>query len=457
MNQIAVGSPSHPCVPRNSELIEQVLQSVPAVHYGVSAMLRLLSIEESTEIPTACVSCGEYSTLRINPEFCARHAATKEKMMMLVLHELHHIVLGHTRLFPRATKLDNIVFDAVINAMLCHANPAPAYTAMFRDLYDEHDALQCLLRPASGWVISGELIAPPGLRGYPELAQLHKKLYSVGCTYGELRDAVERAALDREMDLGLLLGNHDDPGASLLEDAPALTELVQSIVDRLPCDTRLFGRSIGELLRAVRVVVKPTKRGILRALLRKIGRLEVGGRVRRRSVALRDYESPIPRIDRRGCVLRALGSRPLHFTHSQLRAATIGDGGKVHVYFDVSGSMQNIIAPLCAAIADCAECVHPRVHLFSTEVADVTLGALRAGALQSTGGTCIACVAEHVKAHGIKRAVIVTDGLVGALGNDLSAVMQGVTLGIAMPEQGSARTDLEPYGDEWTMIPEDAL
>jgi hypothetical protein len=38
-------------------------------------------------------------------------APTPEKLLMLIMHELHHVLLGHTRLFPRLTQIDNLVFD----------------------------------------------------------------------------------------------------------------------------------------------------------------------------------------------------------------------------------------------------------------------------------------------------------------------------------------------------------
>jgi hypothetical protein len=53
------------------------------------------------------------------------------------------------------------------------------------------------------------------------------------------------------------------------------------------------------------------------------------------------------------------------------------------------------------------------VHLFSTQVADISLGELRAGVCKSTGGTNIACVAAHMEANRVRRTLIVTDGWVG--------------------------------------------
>ena len=100
-----------------------------------SALLRLVDIVESDAVETAAVECRSQPRLLVNPAFVERWAATPEKLLMLIMHELHHVLLGHTRLFPRVTRIDNLVFDAVINALLCRMFPAPQHTAFFTDFY----------------------------------------------------------------------------------------------------------------------------------------------------------------------------------------------------------------------------------------------------------------------------------------------------------------------------------
>src|SRR3546814_20421854 len=84
---------------------------------------------------------------------------------MLVMHELHHVLLGHTTLFPRVTRIQNFVFDAVINGIVCRMFPEKDHTAFFTDYYDAGEFPQCLLRPPPGWpdetVIAGGIAALP--------------------------------------------------------------------------------------------------------------------------------------------------------------------------------------------------------------------------------------------------------------------------------------------------------
>ena len=134
----------------NPSLSERILDEFPAGQYALSALLRLVDIVETTQIPTAAVECRGEPRMLINPEFVARHAATPEKLLMLVMHELHHVLLGHTTLFPRSTPVQNFAFDAVINGVICRMFDSPAHTALFTDYYPADRFPMCLLRPPPG-------------------------------------------------------------------------------------------------------------------------------------------------------------------------------------------------------------------------------------------------------------------------------------------------------------------
>ena len=48
-----------------------------------------------------------------------------------VLHELYHVLLGHTRMYERPTLAANWAFDCIINAQLCRLYPDVEYTSFF--------------------------------------------------------------------------------------------------------------------------------------------------------------------------------------------------------------------------------------------------------------------------------------------------------------------------------------
>ena len=156
----------------------------------------------------------------INPQFVEQHAATSEKLLMLVMHELHHVLLGHTTLFPRITPVQNFIFDAVINGVVCRMFPGAEYTAFFTDFYRADRFPECLLRPATGWP-RRTAQTPEGLLRLPDPLQrraieVHSALYSeTGASYLEVFNLLPKLliAVGQEGDLGVpLLGGHGQDG-----------------------------------------------------------------------------------------------------------------------------------------------------------------------------------------------------------------------------------------------------
>lgn len=123
-------------------------------------------------------------------------------------------------------------------------------------------------------------------------------------------------------------------------------------------------------------------------------------------------------------------------------------GGTVHLYLDVSGSVENDLRKLYAAVGDVAHLVWPDVHLFSTDVKDVPVRELEKDACQTTGGTSIAPVARHIREKGVRRAVIVTDGEVGPIGAKDRETLGETILGVALTtgrEKGGELASLARY------------
>jgi hypothetical protein len=125
----------------------------------------------------------------------------------------------------------------------------------------------------------------------------------------------------------------------------------------------------------------------------------------------------------------------------------------VHVYLDVSGSVDGIRDALYGAVLDLRDRVHDRVHLFSTEVVDVSLEELRRGACRSTGGTDIGCVARHVEVQRVRRALIVTDGFTGVpRGSDRTA-LERARLAVAWVGPNVNDRDLAEVADVARRVP----
>lgn len=446
----------------NSSIADRLLNAFPSAVYGLPALMQLSEIVESTTVPSAAVECTGRPRLFINPEFVEKHAETPEKLVMLVMHELHHVILGHTRLYPRLTPLDNLVFDAVINSMLCWLMKERAMRALFVDFYDHAKFPECFLRPPPGWHHEDAGTTPAALAGpkFRHLADLHRRLYEAeGVTCDELREALSQEAIGNN-DGVTLLGDHRPLGSGSSSDgdlenrAPEFLEHTRRIVERWPQPpVPIAGRATSQFLNVARVCVgPPDPRNQLVGLLRRVagprGTASHCRLIKRRM----QVESPLPCFDRRTAVLRGLGHRPALY-HHEIQCPQRGHGGeRVHVYLDVSGSMETVVGALYRAVLDCAQCVHPVVHLFSTQVADVPFTALRRGVCPTTGGTSIECVADHIAEHKVQRAVLVTDGFVGRPGVGAHRTLRNCRLGVALTGPSTQRSDLGDLVEHWLIL-----
>jgi hypothetical protein len=437
-------------------LAERILDAFPSGSYAMAGLLRLLDIVETEEVPTAAVECKVQPRMLINPRFVEQYAATPEKLLMLVMHELHHVLLGHTTLFPRLTPVQNFVFDAVINGVVCRMFPAAEYTTFFTDFYRDDRFPECLLRPAQGW--PGRYAqAPPGFAQLPEAlrqraAEVHAALYSeTGASYDEVYSLLPKLIGDLgEMgDLGVpLLGGHaqgSEAHDGLDQDSPLLFEIVRELVEQWPQPPNpIKGRSLADVLNKSSVSPAKTRsnRSILRGLIQKVAGQRGHGRVRRMTDEPTLVQSPIPSGSRRTLILQSLGANPLLHTTCATWRRQRPSGELVHVYLDVSGSMEGILRDLYGAVLDCIGWVFPTVHLFSTQVADVTIQDLRSGKCQSTGGTDIGCVASHMAKNRVRRAVLVTDGWVGSPRGEHLRTLELARLAVAYMGNGFNERDL---------------
>ena len=444
-------------------LKDRLFDCLPAGRYALAGLLRLVDVVETDVVPTAAVECHAQPRLLINAAFVAQHAQTPEKLMMLVLHEIHHVLLGHTRRLSGPTPTDNFVFDAIINALLCRMFPQPAYTALFRDFYAGDDFPACLLRPPEGWDPAARVVpVPPALepKGMGPARQVYTSLYSrEGASYDDVRHVL-RAFLQRhERALAgvPLLGDHEGEPNLASASGSAFAQGVADIVRQWPAPPEpVRGLSLDDLLRDTRVRVQrpPSVRRLLRDL---ISRVAAGGLTRRGAVrwtvAPMVVETPVPVPDRRAATCRALGMTPLLYRGEVAVAQRLPEQERVHIYVDVSGSMEGIKGPLYGAVLDCQALVNPRVHLFSTDVAEVTTVQMRAGVCRSTGGTDIQCVTRHMARHKVKRAVVLTDGYVGQAGPSDAQWLKSVRLGVGYLGDLIDERPLAPYADATVRLP----
>jgi hypothetical protein len=435
---------------RDLDIATRVLNAVGAASYEMTALLSLLRLELSDAVPTASISCERRPVLRINPVFVKQHCRTDEHLFLLVMHELHHVLLGHTRLFPRATTAHNVAFDAVINSMLVRRFPAQAYTSFFLDIYaGQQGPLRLLAPPAA------DPIDDAGLR------QLHTLLYQDDCvTSEEVFGLVTERLCEgcRNIDGAVLLGSHDagQPdswGTGGPIDAE-FVDAIRSIVEKWPPpEDHVRGRSLADLLsRTTTTPFRPAQQvlaAVRHALLAAATRRLPGPSPERTAEPV---QAAMPTAsDRRAAVSRQAGIHPLLYTRS-MEGRRRGRAGRARAYLDVSGSMVAYIPLLYGALSSLRAHIEPRLCLFSTAIQTIPIDDLVRGQVVTTGGTDITCVVRDLLDHHVKKALVITDGYVGQICASDRKSLAFTALRVLLTPDGWRR-DLEGVATTFTELP----
>jgi len=122
------------------------------------------------------------------------------------------------------------------------------------------------------------------------------------------------------------------------------------------------------------------------------------------------FPSVLMHMGRREAALLATGTVPVLF-NAPGQALALSDE-RVHLYLDVSGSMDETIAFVSGLTLTVGSLIGPTLHQFSNRVVTITWQQLEEGHIATTGGTDLDCVARHAGDHRYRRILIVTDGLV---------------------------------------------
>jgi hypothetical protein len=384
----------------------------PAGELALDHLLGLFSIAYSKKIPTAAVQTKIPPKLLFNREFVDEHCRTDEHLLMLLMHEMNHLVLGHTRLFPLVTPAHNFAFDAVINAMICKSMPGYEYVSFFTGLYSD-EGIEALLRPPESWSPERENRARWKLKG--DLLEAHKALYT---EEGDLtyRDIFDLIADRTKADAGVaLLGNHRKIQNEEEVSDPGIVKTVAEIVGKWPAFEPTNGRDRGSDLAECVIELTRPRISISRIIREAIAKIAVHGCGSQHIIAMADRQTLLPYAtipDRRAAVMQCLGQSPVYF-----RGYSPGlcreNVGQVHVYLDVSGSMASYLETIFSCLKPIENRLYPQIHIFSTEVVDYPIGNILQGRYVSTYGTDINCVLEHIIDNKIRKAAIVTDGYVG--------------------------------------------
>ena len=413
-------------------LYQEIIEENP---FAVRAVLKVLQVEFTETVPTLAVTCETRPRLLVNLAFLKRHCRTDQHVKAVICHEFLHVLLRHTERIAAFSPAEHVAFDAVINAII-HRELGDDYSEFMSRYYAKEKGVRRLLRPPP------PLIPRHGSRSTP----LSPVVRAWGSLYAGLLIADDIADLARDIldaetvpSTGtVLIGGHDHT-----EFVGELPEVLQEALDqalksmngcgiwRSPKERGVGANAYRAAMPGVSEGVQRWRRETLEVLRRH---LVPDPKAVRHDTRPLHFTVPVLSPGDRRATLRALWSpllpEALWSTEQRLRSGT------AQVYLDVSGSMNAEMPLIIGLLARLGRFIRKPLWAFSDVVAKAKIvnGRLLA---DTTGGTSMACVLEHIAETRPAAAVVVTDGYIETLSPALLVGVRGTRLHVIVTRDGS--------------------
>ena len=401
--------------------------------FAVRAVLKVLQVEFTETVPTLAVTCETRPRLLVNLAFLKKHCRTDQHVKAVICHEFLHVLLRHTERFAGFSPAEHVAFDAVINAII-HRELGDDYSEFMSRYYAKEKGVRRLLRP------------PTRTERTPDFGSRSPLMRAWVSLYNGLLIADDIADLARDiLDVKtvpstgtVLIGGHDHT-----EFVGELPEVLQEALDQAlksmnGCGIWRSPNGRGVGANAYRTAIPGVSQGVQRwrretlEVLRR--HLVPDPKAVRHDTRPLHFTVPVLSPGDRRATLRALWSpllpEALWSTEQRLRSGT------AQVYLDVSGSMNAEMPLIIGLLARLGRFIHKPLWAFSNVVAkaEIVNGRLLA---DTTGGTSMACVLEHIAETRPAAAVVVTDGYIETLSPGLLAGVRGTRLHAIVTRDGS--------------------
>lgn len=454
-----------------SHIMSRLLSSLPAATLEIETLAKLAGIVSSQKIPTAAMECKHRPRLLLNPIFIDKHCKRDEHILLLVMHELWHVMMAHTSLYPRVTQAQNIAFDAIINSSLSRRFHSPEYMGFFDVLNPPDKFPHLLLRPPVGWPDNPqypENIGPPGTKRilrqlYPPKRFLNNSRQVT--FYAEILSLIREDMRQRGINpdgIPILLGDHDGPDD---DNKSLMGELIgDAIGDFRLLPTGFNQRGASGYRNSYNANVWESSydaRRVFSSVLKKAIGPESGRYNRRMRTPIRETSGtgviPNPR-DRVIHARRILGGADTLWNQNhEVNARIQQPRRRAFVYFDVSGSMRRVLPYLLGLLTPYVINDRAKLFQFSTVVEPLPLKALQEGLVTSTGGTSIVPVFDHLiqQTQFVSRVLILTDGYTGSPTLEQVAQLEArnTKIHIVLPSESANTYDLEQIATSMTILP----
>jgi len=412
---------------RFNALLHELIDENP---FAIRAVLKILDVQFTDSVPTLAVTRQSKPRMLVNLQFLCDHCQDDYQVKAVIIHEFLHVLLGHTEEKKPLTPARHLALDAVINAII-YRQYGYDYSSMMATYYADVTDLRKLLRPMNfeeeDFYTDYREEEPP----WPQWVRAWDALYSGRLIVDDVEDLVRQLESHKPDDnpdtrealgpfvlehggfgeSGDLLGNHEDLDQGMSEDLEnaldkAMREMNGSGIWRSPNSRGIGANPYEEIFSAKDEALLHWERKTLAVLKRH---LQPDRNSRATHEVPVDYRLPVLSPGDRRAFVRSLWAPFL--PEAQWTTTKTAPDGTAQVYLDVSGSMYAEMPLIVALLGRLSSYIRRPFWAFSDIVAPAVIedGQLRA---ETSGGTSMSCVLEHLALTKPASAIVLTDGYI---------------------------------------------
>ena len=402
------------------------------------ALFMITDIEFTTKISTMAVTLSKNPVLKINLEFCNNHLQLENDVKAVLLHEFLHVLLLHTLKYKTSNTLLNIALDAIINAIIFRYK-GMQYAAFFARFY-QWEKISFLLRPQGDnpW------------RGFDsDWIDIHRQIYDGKYCADDLYELLvylsDKIATNT-FDEIILLGNHTDEEKEISNELKEVLDGIMQKMDGTLIWNKSELRGIGRKLNVEELqVARYKKNRWAKSTIALLKKSLLPDNKLKTDTEIHEMMLPVMSSSDRRAIAR--------FKHSGMIPMSINKSTKpafsqlATIYLDVSGSMSEEIDELISLLYHFRTYIKMPLLVFSNEVVPARF---KDGKLEyeSTGGTSIGPVFDHLRQNNIKKSLIVSDGYVEKIDDFMLRNLRRENINMLVSANGNPQKFMEmkiPY------------
>ncbi len=366
------------------------------------ALFAITAVKFTNKVSTMAVTLSKNPILKINLAFCQEHLQSEDDVKAILLHEFLHILLLHTEKYEVCNPLLNIALDAIINSII-YRYQGMKYAQFFMRYYP-WKKMSFLLRKEPA---SPEEYAEIGDEWTNVHAKIYEGKYCADDLY-ELLSYLKEKINIKDIEEIMLLGNHSDEQIS--EEIKKILDDILKKMDGTLIWNKPGTRGAGEKLHTEeQKIIRYKENKWKQSTLHLLKKCLLPDKISKHEITTREVMMPVMSSTDPRSIARFTYSGMIPMSKNE--SIRLSSAQLANIYLDVSGSMCNEINELISLLFHFKSFIKMPLWVFSNEVvaAKFNNGKL---IYESTHGTSIGPVFEHIRKNNIEKCLIVSDGYV---------------------------------------------